>query len=85
MENNTCQGQCHLKKQLDKADEQEKKQAPTTQKEKVETLYCHKHTPFGFLNRIDLHENKLRHTYKSNFRASSFLTDIFHPPELNLI
>jgi hypothetical protein len=85
VQNNTCQGRCHLKKQLDKAEEQEKKQAPATQKEKVETLYCQKQTPFDFLNSRGLQENKLLNTYKCNFRAASYLTDIFHPPESNLI
>jgi hypothetical protein len=30
VKNNGCQGKCHLKKQLEKSDEEEQKQAPTT-------------------------------------------------------
>lgn len=82
IENNTCQGKCHLKEQIDKADEQEKKQIPTTQKEKVEILYCYNIQPFELSNNIiDLHERKLLYAYKNDFLSSSFLTDIFHPPE----
>jgi hypothetical protein len=82
---NTCQGKCHLKKQLDKADEREQKQTPKTQKEKVEVLYCYNQTPFDFLKLIVFYENRNLGAYKSNFYATSFITDIFHPPKLNLV
>ena len=85
VKNNTCQGKCHLKKQLDKADEEEQKQAPTNAKEKVEVLYCHNQIPFDFLKQIVCYKIRSLGKYKSNFYASSFITDIFRPPKLNLI
>jgi hypothetical protein len=85
VENNTCQGKCHLKKQLDKADEEEKKQAPTNTKEKVEVLYCHTQTPFYFKMRNAFFEKHCLGKYKPDFYSTSFITDIFRPPKLNLI
>ena len=85
VKNNTCQGKCHLKKQLDKADEDEQKQTPTNAKEKVEVLYCHNQIPFDFLKQTVFYEIRSLGKYKSNFYASSFITDIFRPPKLILI
>ena len=85
VKNNTCQGKCHLKKQLDKADEDEQKETPTNAKEKVEVLYCHNQIPFDFLKQTVFYEIRSLGKYKSNFYASSFITDIFRPPKLNLI
>lgn len=81
IENNTCQGKCHLKKQIDKADEQEKKQTPTTQKVQVDILFCYNVQPFKLYNNTGYYEKKKLYAYESNFLVSSFLTDIFHPPE----
>ncbi|MDX1903775.1 MAG: hypothetical protein SFU27_06405 [Thermonemataceae bacterium] len=85
IENNSCQGKCHLKKQLDKADEEEQKQAPTNQKEKYEILYCYFSKPYDFIKYADIHLNKLNAAYENSFHTSSFITDIFRPPKLNLI
>lgn len=85
IENNTCQGKCHLKKQLDKADEEEQKQAPTTQKEKYEVLYCYSAKQFDFLEYVDTYQSKLNSSYANEFYNSSFISDIFHPPQANLI
>jgi len=85
VENNTCQGKCHLKKQLDKADEEEKKQAPTNTKEKVEVLYCHTQTPFHFKMRNAFFEKHCLGKYKPDFYSTSFITDIFRPPKFSLI
>jgi len=85
IKNNTCQGKCHLKKQLDKADEEEQKQAPTTQKEKYEVFYCYSAKQFDFLKYVDTYLSKLNAGYENSFHASSFITDIFRPPKLNLI
>lgn len=82
---NTCQGKCHLKKQLDKADEEEQKQAPTNQKDKYEVLYCHFAKPYDFLKYTDIYLSKINSAYENSFHTSSFITDIFRPPKLNLI
>ncbi len=79
---NTCQGKCLLKKKIAKADENEKKQTPTLQKDQVITLFCYILRPFSIYNNpLDLKEAKLQYTYESNFYRSNFLLDVFHPPE----
>lgn len=82
---NTCLGKCYLKKQLDKASEQEQKQAPTGTKEKAEVVYCHNQTPFDFLTQTVFYEKQNLSTYPTDFYISSFLIDIFQPPKLDLI
>ncbi len=82
---NTCQGKCHLKKQLNKADEEEQKQAPTNQKEKYEVLYCYFSKPNNFLKYAEIYLSKLNAAYDNSFHTSSFITEIFRPPKLNLI
>ncbi len=83
---NTCQGKCLLKKRIDKAEDQEKKQAPKTQQEYVEILYCYNIQSFEFRNNIiDLCEIKLPYAYKNNFFISSLPKDIFHPPEFTFV
>jgi hypothetical protein len=83
--NNTCKGRCHLKKQLDKVDEEEKKQVPTNPKEKVEVLYCHDQGWVNLLKQTLFYENSSVAEYKSDFYANSFIEDIFIPPKRNLI
>jgi hypothetical protein len=85
IKNNTCQGKCHLKKQLDKAGEEEQKQAPTNTKEKVEVLYCYTQTSFDFLKQTIFYEEKSLGNHNSGFYISSYIKDIFRPPKLNLI
>ena len=85
IENNTCQGKCHLKKQLEKADEEEQKQAPTNTKEKVEVLYCQNQTPFDFLKVTVFYENQTLNNYDFDFYSTSFITDIFRPPKTIVI
>jgi hypothetical protein len=85
IKNNTCQGKCYLKKQLDKANEEEQKQAPNNIKEKVEVLYCSIQKPFDFLKQTVFYEKQSLGNYNSGFYISSFISDIFRPPKLNLI
>jgi hypothetical protein len=85
VENNTCQGKCHLKKQLDKSDQEEQKQTPTNTKEKVEVLFCHNQIPFDLLKQNIFFVSCSLGKYKSDFYTSSLITDIFRPPKRNLI
>jgi hypothetical protein len=85
IENNTCQGKCHLKKQLAEADKQEQKQTPQNLKEKVEILYCQTQPPFGFLKATLFYKNQSLNNYECDFYSSSFITDIFRPPKTSLI
>ncbi|MDO8366674.1 MAG: hypothetical protein Q7T20_07760 [Saprospiraceae bacterium] len=85
IENNTCQGKCHLKKQLDKTDEKEQKQVPNNQKEKSEVLYSHSLAALEIVNQPVFVSKNIISNYKSGFYSSSYITDIFHPPKLNFI
>lgn len=85
VKNNTCQGQCHLRKQLDKAEEEEKKQAPSSQKDKYEVLYCYSSKLFDFLRTPQIYTTNAKVVYHTDFSLSTFISDIFHPPKLNLI
>lgn len=81
---NTCQGKCHLKKQLEGADKEEQKQAQTNSKDKAEILYCHFAKPNYFLKFADIYLSKLNTEYKNSLHNYSFITSIFQPPQLNL-
>ncbi len=80
---NTCKGKCHLKKQLEKANKEEQKQTPTSSKVKIESLYSQRQKHFDFLN-ILLFENIHFDKYKSYFYPSTFIADIFRPPNYKL-
>jgi hypothetical protein len=81
IENNTCQGQCHLKKQIDKADKEEQKQTPSNTKEKLEVLYCYNQFPLECINRTIFYERRIISAYRSDFYAKTLISDIFHPPK----
>lgn len=83
IKNNACKGKCHLKKQLDKANEEEQKQAPTNTKEEV--LYCLNQISFDFLKQTIFIESKSLGKYKPNFYSSLFISNIYQPPNLNFI
>lgn len=74
-----------MKKQLDKAGEDEQKQAPTAQKEKYEVFYCQCAKPYDHLKLADTYLSILNAGYDNNFHPSSFISDIFRPPKLILI
>jgi len=83
IENNTCQGKCYLKKQLDK--EQKKEQAPNNKNEKFEVLYCQAQIAFEFIPLHLFFEKQPINSYYSVFYVASFITSIFHPPPFSLI
>ena len=85
IKNNACQGKCHLKKQLDKTDEEEQKQVPNSLKEKSEVLYSHSLISLEPVNQAIFVSRNIISNYKPDFYSSSYITDIFHPPKLNLI
>jgi hypothetical protein len=85
IENNTCQGQCQLKKQLKEAEQEEQKQNPQNTKSKVEVWYFQTLLSFDFLKYPLFFESKLLDYPQSNLYTSSFLSDIFRPPQVHLI
>ena len=80
-----CKGNCYLSEQLKKAEEQEEKQAPTKKKERLEVVYYYSKSAFEFSIYPYHYSGKLNTAFENDFYSSTFITDIFHPPELNLI
>ncbi len=81
----TCNGKCYLSEQLKKVEEQEEKQAPASQKERLEVVYYYIKSSFDFLFYTDCTANKLNPACVDEFYTSSFIADIFRPPpKLNL-
>ena len=80
-----CNGKCYLSKELKKADEHEEKQAPNSQKEKLDIRLYYAQVPFDLLNATAIYVCKLNAVDNNEFYNSSFITGIFRPPKLNLI
>ena len=80
-----CNGKCYLSEQLKKAEEQEEKQAPTSKKERLEVEYYYARSPFDLPIYTECFVSKLNPACIEEFYTSSFIADIFHPPNLNLI
>lgn len=75
-----CSGRCYLSSQLQKAEEQENRQAPLHKKEKLETFH------YFFSNISTSHllpqfTRKVNPLYVNKLFNSSFIMDVFHPPE----
>lgn len=81
----TCNGKCFLSEQLKKAEEQEEKQTPTNNSERLEIVFCYSTNSLDFLHFTDNTVPKPKATYKSEIYNSSFVVDIFHPPKYQLI
>jgi hypothetical protein len=82
IENNTCQGSCHLKKELKEAEEQEQKQTPVESLKKIKELQLYsekfnKYELFGF--HID--KQKINSSYHFSF-SEDYLSSIFRPPKV---
>lgn len=73
-----CDGQCHLKKQLDKTEKEEQK-LPTSQKEKVSVLFFAEVTSFSFYFTQKPIANAYNEFYE-NSKPQVATTDIFQPP-----
>ncbi len=85
IQNNTCQGKCHLKKQLKKADNEERKQVPKSQKDKHEVLYSYFTKQNDYLINSEVFVSKLNFGFGKDFRTKSFTSEIYRPPEFHLI
>ena len=81
----TCNGKCYLSEQLKKAEQQEEKRAPTSKNERLEVLYCFSKDSSNLSYFPGNYKSKLNQVYEVEFYHSPFISDIFHPPKLNLI
>lgn len=78
----TCNGTCYLTQQLQKAEEQEDKQAPLRNKEPLQVAYYYDKSDFAFdFDPIDW-ESKTQPTSRDLSYHSSFHAAIFHPPKM---
>jgi len=77
----TCNGKCHLVKQLEKAEEQENKRVPNSKREKIEILYINLYSSSS--NTIDESIYSKRQTtgFCEDLKGNKILSDIFHPPK----
>jgi hypothetical protein len=81
----TCNGKCFLAQKLKKAEEQEKKQAPSTKKERLDFVYYQSKSSVDCTQYSELFVSKLNTACTSKVYEFNFIQDIFHPPKLNLI
>lgn len=80
--NNICCGKCHLKKQLQKEDQEEQKQLPAGSKERFEVLSYRTITDLLYLKTFDEYPIKPAFPgWKCRLYASSYISGIFHPPQ----
>lgn len=75
---NTCNGQCHLKKELKKISETETDSTiPNTYKEKIELVFIQPGFTFSFYN---LKSSKSSFSFYMESEIPTISTRIFHPP-----
>lgn len=84
IKNNTCKGNCQLKKQLAKADEKEQEQTPSNQKEKYEVLYWHSQKSQFRPISLESYLRKLKPYGRKDLYTHSFTASIDRPPKLQL-
>lgn len=75
---NTCNGHCHLKKELKKVSETENDpNIPTTYKEKIELVFIQPEFTFSF---FQIKINKPSFSFYMENETLTITHDIFHPP-----
>ncbi len=83
IEGNSCQGQCFLRKQLDKASQDPQKQFPESLKEKSEVWYFNQSGANEALP-DDMGLTNMHPEYRDGFHSSLFSKGVFHPPKSSL-
>jgi len=81
IKNNTCKGNCQLKKQLAKADEKEQEQTPSTQKGKYDVLYWHSQKSQCIPVSLGNYLRKLKAFGRKDFYTHSFTASVDRPPK----
>ena len=80
-----CKGKCYLSNQLKKVENQEEKQAPASQKERIEVVYYHCKYTLDFHNLADRYLSSMSPGADDELHTSSFISAIFRPPKRHLI
>jgi len=78
IENNTCQGCCHLNKEMQKQGEQEGSSDTGRQKVTFDLISCY----LSHSGNTGLKANAISYIDIQRLNYSSFYTDIFHPPKI---
>ena len=78
MKNNTCNGQCYLSKQLQKAAEKDKKESNLL-KEKLEIVYTITEMVFKPAVTFSILKNKVNTTYNFIFK-NAYTSSVLKPP-----
>jgi hypothetical protein len=77
--NNSCKGSCHLKKQLKENESKEPSPAGTLKELKEAQMFCQPITSFGFQPILPINEEFIRFSVTY---ASLNATSVFHPPQV---
>lgn len=81
----SCNGKCYLSEKLKRAEEKEEKQLPRTANDKVEIVYCYREVLLNISNTTYFSEKLSLNKFENDPYSCSFIKDIFHPPQFNLI
>ena len=76
---NTCQGSCQLRKIIQEAEEQEKKSMILL--DKYETLFFEIQQVATLHQKPELLNRQSLASFYLSFKPSSFIAEIFHPPQ----
>lgn len=79
-----CEGQCYLADQLQKSEEQNDKRAPGPGSEKLEVVYYYLTGSLKINKRSFASSNKTELGDVNNSYSSTFIADIFRPPQFIL-
>lgn len=82
--NNTCKGNCQLKKGLEKAEKQSQKQSQENSKDKIEYVKSFYLLQFNYTKTVFARIIYII-KYSNIFYKKSLIADIFHPPQIHFI
>jgi hypothetical protein len=71
-----------LTTQLEKVEDQEGEQAPVNLNQRLEVVYYYAQTAFDFSSMAASEADKYNPAFDELIHTSTFIEDIFHPPEL---
>jgi len=78
----TCNGKCHLSKQLKKQEKKEQKEHPQGSREKNEVLFSDDFQVSPAIDKNLFSQKHSPHSKHLDFSSQGFIEDIFHPPRL---
>jgi hypothetical protein len=82
IKNNTCEGKCHLEKQLKKVDQEEQKRSPIPQNKQTEVLYTFSLSKQIYSTNLLLEDGQKPNFFYQDFKSQAHLLFVFKPPQL---